>query len=46
MRPTPGSVCNQVLSVCTGMEKGSPEVSDPSDTRKILINKTVPIKSV
>lgn len=46
MRPMSRSVCNQVLSVCTGMEKGSPEVSDLSDTSKILINKIVPIKSV
>lgn len=29
-----------------GVGKGTPEVSDPSDTRKILINKIVPIKSV
>lgn len=29
-----------------GNGKGTPEVSDPSDTRKILINKIVPIKSV
>lgn len=35
-----------LLSPCMGMAKGTPEVSDPSDTRKILINKIVPIKSV
>lgn len=35
-----------LLSSCMGMAKGTPEVSDSSDTRKILINKIVPIKSV
>lgn len=35
-----------LLSSRMGMAKGTPEVSDSSDTRKILINKIVPIKSV
>lgn len=50
MNPTSRSVCSQVLKISAvflhGNGKRTPEVSDPSDTRKILINKIVAIKSV
>lgn len=44
--PTARATCGGCFTFLLGVDKGTPDVSDPSDTRKILINKIVPIKSV